>query len=426
MPGWKRGIAAVFLVGAGVMAYSFAFNYPVAVWSARAVVPNSRDVIHAAGEKPDHIILTPRGDCRTMAAISWRTAASVTDGVVQYARADEPEPVRYLECPSVDSILVSGELTSDVAVRCHAATLTGLTPGATYRYRVGSGTADVWSEYLTFTTAPAVIAPFSFVFFGDTQTGPAGFGALLAGVERRHPDTAFYLIAGDLVDKGDYRNGWDEFLAGTSAIFSRKPLAPAMGNHDYGGTGAGAGIFAAYFDLPGGIREETGEPANYSFMYGNVCFLVVNSLETAEQTQWIENELRRADEMRADFRVAMFHVPVYHPKKNRSNRAAQKHWVPLFDKYGVDLVLSGHDHSYLRSQPLRGGRPHPDGTVYVVATACDKFYPYKKLDIARTQLADTVTYQVIAVGVDSGGRPALRYTAYNPDGEAVDAFGTIK
>ncbi len=52
----------------------------------------------------------------------------------------------------------------------------------------------------------------------------------------------------------------------------------------------------------------------------------------------------------------MFHHPVYPSHPWRDTPALREHWVPIFDKHHVDLVLQGHDHAYLRTYPLRGHR----------------------------------------------------------------------
>jgi Calcineurin-like phosphoesterase. len=121
----------------------------------------------------------------------------------------------------------------------------------------------------------------------------------------------------------------------------------------------------------------------------------------------------------------MIHYPVYNPKNGRQNSVAKEQWVPLLDKYGVDLVLSGHDHSYMRSKPLRAGREAAQGepgTTYVVATGCEKFYKFNQLNIAERQFTDTATYQLISIMPDASGKLALFYSARAPGGEVLDEF----
>ena len=422
---WKKIAVSCALVVCGIAISSLVFNFPLPFRAKRPLVPKSQSARHPSTTKPDHIVLTPTQDMKTMARISWRTSAPIQDGVVQFAEKGGEGGKNRREVRAEGTALHSPELTEDNTVSLFSALLENLSPGTVYRYRVGSRKEEVWSEYGTFATEPATEEPFSFVYFGDTQVRPKGFGSMLASVERRHPETAFYMIGGDLVDVGDYRNLWDDLLASTGTVFMRTPVMPAMGNHDFGEHGIGPGIFSSYFGFPG--RDDTVD--NFSFHYGNAFFAVVNSLDVSDQTAWLERELRQADSEGYAFKIVMFHVPVYHPKKHRRNAAAERQWVPLFDKYRVDLVLTGHDHSYLRSKPLRSGRPVAEGefgTTYVVATACDKFYQFEELAIAERQFANTTTYQLVELSVSSDGRPLLRYSARDEGGMVVDTFEDVK
>lgn len=394
-----------------------------------AMVSRSREPLHLSGVRPDHIILAPAGDMSTSLSVSWRTSSEVRDGFVRLWRGDAASSEDYAEIGARCIDVTADELTRDTTVHCFSATLTGLEPGTTYAYRVGSRERNVWSDTAAFDTAPPNPASFSFVYLGDTQVGPERAGDLVGRAEAEHPEAAFYMIGGDLVDTGDPRNEWDDLIVNPRGVFSRKPVAPTMGNHDFGELNSGSALFNAYFNPPNRDPELPDVVENYSFRYGGAYFIVINRFFAPAQTKWLERELRSADALAADFKIVMFHCPVYNPKRHRNNVAAQRLWVPFFDGYRVDLVLTGHDHSYLRTKPLRGGKPVGEGefgTTYVVANACDKFYPYEPLAVAETQLADVATYQVITLGVDDAGRRRLRYAAHDGDGRIVDAFETDK
>lgn len=427
MGAWKK--AAIVLVLALGMAGmgEFARIFPARSGRVWAAAPNSKETKYPSARRPDNIVLTPASDMSTSISITWRTSDAVADGVVQFARSDGGDPDRFDDAKASLVALTSDELRLDKTVHCHSATLTGLVPGATYTYRVGSEKRGAWSAYASFATVPKSPEPFTFIYIGDTQVKTKRVGAMLENADKRHPEAAFYMIGGDLVDKGDRRNHWDRLLARTGTVFSRKAVAPAMGNHDFGRDNRGSRIFNAYFSPPDRDPGRGGEVLNYSFRCGDAYFIVMNGVDAGEQSEWLERELRSADAANCAFKIVMSHYPVYNPKRNRNNAGAQRHWVPLFDKYKVDLFLSGHDHSYMRSAPLRAGKPvgaGEFGTTYVVATGCDKFNDFEKLDMAAIQFTNVATYQVITLGADAGGRRALRYASYNSDGEMVDAFET--
>ena len=421
---WKKAVVIFGLAIGGVLAYSLVYNYPIRFRSKWSTASDLIAAIHPSGEKPDNIVIIPASDMSTSITIRWRTSDAVDDGVVRFAIMND-EKGEFQEVAAVMTKLHSVELKSDKTVHCYSAMLSGLMPGATYFYRVGSEVRGIWSEGGTFSTAPASPESFSFIYIGDTQKSPERVGKMLADAEKKHPETAFYMIGGDLVDVGDLRNLWDDLLASLGEIFAKKPVAAAMGNHDFGDDDFGATIYNAYFSPFSERPEKPDEVPNYSFRYGDVHFIVVNSLDVSGQTKWLEKELQAAEKAGSTFTIVMFHLPVYNVKKNRSNRSAQKKWVPLFDKYKVDLVLTGHDHSYMRSKPLKSGREAKSGefgTTYIVATGCDKFYPFQTLDIAERQYADVATYQLITVQSGDGKEPKLFYTAYGSHGDVLDRF----
>jgi hypothetical protein len=126
--------------------------------------------------------------------------------------------------------------------------------------------------------------------------------------------------------------------------------------------------------------------------------------------------------------VVTFHHPVYATaasrQKEEEGKAVRVHWRPVFDKYGVDLVLQGHDHSYGRSGLMRednvldGATVHTRrGTVYAVSVSGPKMYelgeqPWMRRSAERTQL-----YQLVSIDGDR-----LHYAAKTAAGTLFDEF----
>ncbi|HET6616938.1 MAG TPA: metallophosphoesterase, partial [Gemmatimonadota bacterium] len=195
---------------------------------------------------------------------------------------------------------------------------------------------------------------------------------------------AFILHVGDIA----YPDGTDsEFTVNHFGIFApvlqRAPLFPAPGDHDLR-TNLGEPYIEA-FNPPGG--HESGSPLYYSFTYGNARFISLDTKDdpehearfgylgdpTSDQYQWLLQQLSaaRADPL-IDWTIVFFHHAPYSASTgfggHGSHLPTRRALSPLFDGYRVPLALSGHDHDYQRSRPIRGNTVEDDGegTVYVV------------------------------------------------------------
>jgi hypothetical protein len=172
-------------------------------------------------------------------------------------------------------------------------------------------------------------------------------------------------------------------------------------------------------DGPEGLTETV-----YAFDYQGVRVIVLNSQRDdmlAEQAAWLEARLK---DNRNRWTVVAFHHPVFSLATTRDNPRLRDAWKPLFDAYGVDLVLQGHDHTYGRGQNLAEGTSHrgDGGPVYVVSVSGPKMYDVgQHRDWATRRGANLQLYQIIAVSSQT-----LRYEARTVTGELFDAFEIAK
>lgn len=133
-------------------------------------------------------------------------------------------------------------------------------------------------------------------------------------------------------------------------------LLPVLGNHDVKDGHGDAQV--ARLGMPGRW---------YATRVGPVLVVSLDStrVEDEAQTAWLEATLAGAT---SNFVIVSMHHPAYSAGHHGSTGKVQRHWVPLFEEYGVDLALAGHDHDYQRSRPI-------DGIVYVVSGGAAKLRP---------------------------------------------------
>lgn len=241
------------------------------------------------------------------------------------------------------------------------AELSELCPGTEYEFTVGKA-----SPTFRFRTMPAKATnAFHFISGGDCGVNSH---ALANNRIAAAQDPMFALIGGDL--------GYDNGTSGNTAImFLRNysqtmidskgrliPLVACLGNHEvkggYNKPFKDATFFAPLFD---GLYSEH----SYATLdFGNYLSLVLmDSGHCAkipgEQTKWLDGVLR--DRAGIANLIPVNHVPCYPsyrtPDTEKTTAGTgeeqRKHWCPLFDKYGVDVVLEHHDHTFKRTRPLR-------------------------------------------------------------------------
>lgn len=366
--------------------------------------------------KPDQIVLTWQDDPSTTQAIQWRTSPEITKSAVRYRKADGGGDWRMAkaECKALGDRL----LLNDRFVHHWTASLGRLEPATEYVYQAGSLDTNVWSGEYAFRTGPDGPAPFTFVYLGDTHRSKT-WGEVLAAAFERHPETAFYAIAGDIVSTGLFRDDWDQFFEYGSPILARRPLAPAIGNHD-DQDGLGAGLYLDVFALPGNGPEDLEPERCYALRYGNALLLVVDHSSLEPQRTWLEQQLSKTD---ATWKFAMFHFPPYVP--HLDYKEIREQWGAVFDKYHLDMAFSGHVHFYLRTKPIRDGEvvdSHADGTVYVTSvTVPSREKAFSPPPYAAAHGFQGRRYQTIRI---DGNR--LEYSSRDISGEVLDSLTITK
>lgn len=227
----------------------------------------------------------------------------------------------------------------------HIAIPKDLKPGAVYRYTVRSGGKTIEGSIRT---APPPGVPVTFCEIGDTQ--PMGNKhkdvAKILGAE--NPD--FVIHVGDMTDLGSEWGRWKaEFFDQGWPYLQKAAIWPAVGNHD------GGHYFPTLFD-------QDYRRMYYSFDYGDVHLVALDSYWSgtggkgrAAQLKWFEEDMAKTDRT---WRIVYFHVPMITVDYTWEAFGVND-FLPLFTKYGVDLVIAGHEHLYHRYLPIAkdGSKP---------------------------------------------------------------------
>lgn len=376
------------------------------------IIDAFRKTIFPSTTKPDQIMLTWSDSPKTTIDIQWRASASDPRGEVRYWQTGKSDTATVA---ATLNRLEDRMLYNDRYIHRFTAHLSQLIPGTQYAYQVGSNENHVWSEVENFKTEPEANTNFSFVWFGDTHCFPDS-GKLMRLAEQSNLDASFYSIAGDIVSTGLYRDDWDRLFGYSNGAFARKPLMPVPGNHDRQ-DGLGAQLYYDLFSLPQNSPPGVDKESSYTFEYGNALFVMIDATsDVADHTEWLEQSLSSTH---ATWKFVMFHFPPYNFEEPYLD--IQQAWVPLFDKYHVDMVMGGHIHYYMRSKPMQSGsvvREFDNGTVYAISISIPSRHdsmipePY-----AVVQYDSGYFYQRMEIEGNT-----LRYKAIDSNGDVKDGF----
>lgn len=396
----------------------------VATPVAQSPPPGAAAATVDPARRPSRVVLTWRDDPARSQAVTWRTDTRIEEAFAEIAEASGNPGFAGLARRS--PARTTPVNIDNHTVYYHEARFTLLRPGTPYAYRVGDGT--VWSEWFHFRTASSEADPFEFIYLGDAEAeaGPHSSRALRAAF-MDSPGARFVLHAGDLVNIGEADREWGEWFGAGGWLNAMVPQAPVAGDREYGRISRDdprelskfwRPQFALPEDGPDGLAETV-----YAFDYQGVRFIVLNSERgdlLAAQAAWLEARLQ---DNKNRWTVVAFHRPVFSMASDRDAPAIREAWKPILDRYRVDLVLQGHDHTYGRGEDP-GAAPRRDdaGTVYVVSVSGPKMNEIGAgRDWATRAGSNLQLYQVVSVGGAS-----LRYEARTVTGQLFDAFEIVK
>ncbi len=380
---------------------------------------------------PDRIVVTWEGNPATTFSVTWRTAPDIDTGIAQIAVAKaSPKFSRTAQNQKseVTALRPSQEHQDEnVAANYHSVTFGGLKPDTLYAYRVGG--QGYWSEWIHVRTASRETKPFSFIYLGDAQNGIRSHWsrAIRAAYTKASPDTDFILHAGDLVNRAHRNLEWDQWHRAGGWIQRMLPNIAIPGNHEYSD---GLSIhWRPQFEFPEHGVEGLEETV-YHIDYQGARIIALNSnTRIKAQAEWLEEVLAKNPNR---WTLVTHHHPIFASAESRDNEKLRKLWKPLYEKYHVDLVMQGHDHTYARGREINleqavNVKDAETGTVYVNSVSGAKMYSvrpdrWEAYDAKMERSAEnTQLFQLIRI---EGKR--LKFRAYTVTGELYDAFDLVK
>lgn len=413
--------------------------------------------------KPDTLFLTWQRDPTTTITIQWiGRAKDVDEPVIRYRERSKSDwiigpiakakPFPVVELPAKpegkeregaeaskdapkDAPKVApgkGVPTGPTDFSVFRAELTKLTPGTEYEFLIGTR-----SKSYRFRTMPSkATKAFHFISGGDVGINSH---ALANNRIAALQDPMFALIGGDLgYDNGVNGNTAVQFIRNYASTMIDSqgrliPMVAMLGNHEvrgsYNKTLADATFFTPLFD---GLFSET----SYATLdFGDYLSLVL--LDTGHcakiegaQTEWLDKVLGERAGM--PHLIVAGHVPCYPSYRNPTGINAKfgtgeeqrKHWVPLFEKHQVDIVLEHHDHTFKRTHPLTGGNVDTvTGITYIGDGSWGKLRIPKEAD-KRNYLADVSPEYHLTLHRLEGEQEF--HLALGETGKVLDMFRTGK
>lgn len=236
---------------------------------------------------------------------------------------------------------------------------------------------------------------------GDVGTGGAEAyktAEVMDAREEQAPFDALLLLGDNVYENGDPDKVVERVFEPFGGVLDGvTQVLAVLGNHDVRN------------DNGPTQAEALGMPGRwYSKTIGNVLIVALDSTKArdGDQLRWLEQTLAAS---RPDFTIVIMHHPAFSAGHHGGSLRVQENFVPLFDTYGVDLVLSGHDHDYQRSHNI-------NGVTYVVTGAAAKLRPTGSEDFTAVS-ASTHSFVELVIYADR-----ISASAIDHSGTEIDRF----
>lgn len=344
----------------------------------------------------------------TEITVAWQTDIPSTSEI-EWAVGEHPESLNHI-------VADTSEVTH------HEIRVTGLSPGTKHTYRVVSRLNDniVFEDGPNiFRTAAPKNTPYSFVFLAEAheETSVEDFNDEILNF-----DPWFQVQAGDNIDNGDNIEEFRRFFT-NGDWYSQLPIFNALGNHNY--QSYSREFIPTNTDAELSLELFIPHDRYYTFRYGDTQFFVLDSEHylskevKRDEPEWFEQALIEATDGKNDpaLMVAIFHIPPFSScgdpvcrlRKIAENPWVKRELVKRIEKFGVHLVLVGHDK--ITEHTIR------NGVHYIQVTSGESPRELGSINIGSL-FADATNRSIMRAEVDGCN---LDFELVNPDGTILHA-----
>ena len=366
--------------------------------------------------------------------IMWQAAEAMKSPQVRLRPLNEKNHEKVIPVQD-DSFFDDGENHIQ-----YSALLDNLEPDTEYEFAVEDG--DKASTWLPVKTAADNKSRFSMLIFTDSQSSDySDWRNVAQNARKRHPEAEIFTNLGDLVDNGEDSSQWRAWFGAIDGIIDHIPFAPVVGNHECYNRDWKEQLpmaYLRYFNVP----ENNSKDFNryyYSFDYGNVHFSVLGTVEreikgfksglTEEQVEWLEKDLQNSTK---PWKIVLMHKDVLQyriarmPERKEGFSEEGQIFMPVFEKYKVDIVLTGHLHTYRNRGHILQGKHDKNGPLYILCGLAgnvryDRLWTDHALDKVVAPQPETDNYMTMDV---DGKKITIR--CFLPDGTKLDEVEVTK
>jgi len=330
-----------------------------------AVVPAGKIMAEENSPKksPQSLVTTIYNSSKTSRAFTWYTDSDVSESVVQFVTEEiylknGDLAFTNMDVPKIYGTCYSLQIDENKNYRnIHRVNLENLEPGTKYYYRAGGN--GFWSNVFSFTTENENTDSFTFFSVTDTQASSVGnlqsyknYSKILGYATELYPDSAFILHSGDMI-QNNYLSHYDKVFELTQTFSASLPVMLAAGNHELEKDSfdyvSGLDNINSHYLFPDNGPENS-RSTIYSFDYGDAHFVILDSSRTIsypEQIRWLKKDISASDKT---WKILSIHTGPYNNYGKGSDIL-----IKAIDELEIDLVIFGHNHTFLRSNPIKNG-----------------------------------------------------------------------